>query len=153
MQNRRVGVRAVIWNEDGLFLALNNREEGDGQNDFWSIPGGGLDMGESLQDGLRREIVEELGVEPEIGDLLFIQQFVSPRDDCQEELEFFFHVKNSKDFEEIDLSKTKLGQKEIHDFGFFDPQSRRVLPLLLQQVDIEKAIKSGKTQIFSYLEP
>lgn len=151
MTDRRIGVRAVIWGEDGLFLALNNREEGDGQNDFWSIPGGGLDIGESLQKGLCREIIEELGVKPEIGDLLFIQQFLSSRDDCKEELEFFFHVKNHQDFLNIDLTKTKLGMKEIHDFGFFDPKTRPVKPLFLQQVDIKQAIRNGKTQVFSYL--
>ena len=52
-----------------------------------------LEMGESLLDGLRREMIEETGVKPEIGKLLFVQQFAdtnssSKHGDC-EQLEFF----------------------------------------------------------------
>lgn len=32
--------------------------------DTWSLPGGGLDHGEMPEDGIRRELQEELGVSP-----------------------------------------------------------------------------------------
>jgi len=151
MQDRRIGVRPIIWNGSGLFVVLLIREEGDGQNSYWCTPGGGLDLGESLQDGLRREVIEELGVEPKIGKLLFIQQFASPREECHEELEFFFHVENWQDFVEIDLSKTTHGVQEVHEYGFFDPSSRRILPSFLSKIDISAAIDSGEVQVISYL--
>ena len=53
----RVTVKAFITNEIGQVLVVR---EG---NDFWSLPGGGLDHGESQTDCLRREIMEELGVD------------------------------------------------------------------------------------------
>lgn len=52
----RVAVRALIVSDDKI-LAV---KEVDG--DWWAIPGGGVDYGESLKDCLLREIKEEIGV-------------------------------------------------------------------------------------------
>jgi 8-oxo-dGTP diphosphatase len=38
----------------------------------WSIPGGRLEHGEYLTDAVRREVLEETGVEVEVGELLGI---------------------------------------------------------------------------------
>ena len=55
-------------------------------------------MGEGLLDGLRREMIEETGVKPEIGKLLFIQQFAESGEQSahgpNEQLEFFFLITN-----------------------------------------------------------
>ena len=53
----RVAVRALIL-LDNKILAV---KEVDG-DDWWAIPGGGVDYGESLKDCLLREIKEEIGV-------------------------------------------------------------------------------------------
>ncbi|HSP54469.1 MAG TPA: NUDIX domain-containing protein [Dehalococcoidia bacterium] len=37
-----------------------------GGQDFWCLPGGRVDFGESAEEAMRREIIEELGVEPRI---------------------------------------------------------------------------------------
>ena len=36
----------------------------------WSLPGGRLELGESLADGVRREVREETGIEVEVGPLV-----------------------------------------------------------------------------------
>ena len=53
----RVAVRALIVSNSRV-LAV---KESDG-DDWWAIPGGGVDYGESLKDCLLREITEEVGV-------------------------------------------------------------------------------------------
>lgn len=38
--------------------------------DQWSIPGGTLELGESIQEGVRRELLEETGIEVQVGELI-----------------------------------------------------------------------------------
>lgn len=53
----RVAVRALIISNDRVLVV----KEIDGGN-WWAIPGGGVDYGESLKDCLLREIKEEVGI-------------------------------------------------------------------------------------------
>lgn len=52
----RVVAKALIQDPEGKILVVK-----EGQ-DFWSLPGGGLEHGESAQDCLKREIQEEIGL-------------------------------------------------------------------------------------------
>jgi ADP-ribose pyrophosphatase YjhB (NUDIX family) len=114
---------------------------------FYSTIGGGLDDGESLIDGVIREVVEETGVMPKVGKLLCIQQYADKNDN----LEFFFHVTNTEDFKIIDLSKTTHGMEEIAEFGFFNPSDVRVLPDFLNDFSVEELVNSDEVKIFNYL--
>lgn len=134
MDKRRIGVRAVIY-KDGKILAVKHKSKTGGAKDFWAIPGGGLDPGEPLEAGLKREIYEELGIEVVPGRLLFIQQFTSPRVDCDEELEFFFLVDNPEAFETIDYSGTSHGMEELARCEFIDPANELVLPRFISEVN------------------
>lgn len=42
---------------------------------FTKFPGGGLEFGEGLADGLKREFLEELSLEIEVGELFFVNDF------------------------------------------------------------------------------
>lgn len=60
-----VGVGAVIVDEGGRVLLVKRRFEPlAGQ---WSLPGGAVDVGETLAACVRREMLEETGLEVEIG--------------------------------------------------------------------------------------
>lgn len=62
----RVVAKALIINEHGKILVVK-----EGQ-DFWSLPGGGLEHGESAQNCLKREIKEEIGIDNvEIGEIAY----------------------------------------------------------------------------------
>lgn len=56
----RVGLAVFIWH-NGKFI-VQQRTGSHGAN-TWSIPGGHLEFGESWEDCVRREAMEEVGVE------------------------------------------------------------------------------------------
>lgn len=63
----RIGVGAVIFRDDHVLLIRRGKAPFKGQ---WSIPGGGLEFGEKLEEGVRREVREETAVEVEITALI-----------------------------------------------------------------------------------
>ena len=44
----------------------------------WSLPGGKLEFGERIEDGLRREVREESGLEVEVGSLIEVVEALDP---------------------------------------------------------------------------
>lgn len=51
----------VLLRADGLFL-LTSRPEGKVYAGYWEFPGGKLEFGETVEQALRRELHEELGI-------------------------------------------------------------------------------------------
>lgn len=70
LEERRA-VRALILTPERETLLFRLRPPGETKC-FWIAPGGGLDQGETIEDGLKRELREELGlVEFRIGALVW----------------------------------------------------------------------------------
>ena len=151
---RRVNVRGVIVNDKGeLFCQRLTARNSDGR-DFWCTPGGGLDLGEEITDGLKREMIEETGISPEIGSLLFIQQFAESGENSahgpNEQLEFFFHITNWQDYETINLEATSHGVAEIAECGFVDPKTTHILPANLREMDLDAVIaQAGNVAVYT----
>lgn len=146
-KERRVTVRGIIYKDGKLFA--QQLKSSDGVREYWCTPGGGLDPGESLTDGLHREMIEETGVAPRIGNLLYVQQY---QDDEKEFLEFFFHIQNPDDYHMVDLAATSHGMIEIEHCEFVDPGAVTLLPAFLQTADIAGAIRGDQPVIVqSYL--
>lgn len=60
-----VSVAAAIFDDSGESVLLIKRRD----NGSWEPPGGVLELDETIEDGLRREVREETGAEIEVGPL------------------------------------------------------------------------------------
>ena len=68
----RLGAYAVIVRDEHVLLALWNEPEVP----TWTLPGGGVELHESPEEGVVREVREETGYDVELGALLGVDAFV-----------------------------------------------------------------------------
>ena len=80
-----VGVGAVIVDDDKVLLVKRGREPLAGQ---WSLPGGAVEVGETLEACLVRELREETGLEVEVGPV--IEVFDRITRDAEGRVEYHF---------------------------------------------------------------
>lgn len=60
-------VSAIVPDDDGRILLIRRTD-----NNYWSIPGGGLEPGESVSQAVAREVMEETGIACEVTGLIGI---------------------------------------------------------------------------------
>ena len=68
-----VSVGAVVWRGEDVLLIRRARAPFEGH---WSIPGGKVEFGETLEDALVREVREETGVEIALTGLIGVYQSI-----------------------------------------------------------------------------
>ena len=72
MEREQIRVVAAELEQDGLFL-ITQRRAGAIFPNLWEFPSGRVEAGESDEEALRRELIERLDAEIEVGDVsLFI---------------------------------------------------------------------------------
>ena len=72
----RVSVKAVIIENGRLLVTRNVTRNTDEDGDFYLLPGGGQEPGESLPEALRRECREEVGADVEVHDLVLVRDYI-----------------------------------------------------------------------------
>ena len=91
----RNAVRAVII-RDGKLLVLKKT---DGS---YTLPGGAHDLGETLEQGLQRECLEEIGTEVQINRLAYVGDYFKPKQSVppstRHQVEFLFDCSVSDDY-------------------------------------------------------
>ncbi len=119
---------AIVLDERGRVLLLKHRfRVGSG----WGIPGGFLEKGEQPEDGLRRELCEEIGLELGVVELLFARTLRRPQ-----QLELHYRCRARA------VKEVRPRSQEIISAGWFAPDQ---LPPELssdQRRLIERAIKT-----------
>jgi len=142
-KNIIVKVRGIIIHDNKLLIVRHK------QSKFTALPGGHLEYGEDVITCLERELVEELGVKPEIGRLLYISTFMGKEKD--EYVEFFFEVKNGEKYLNIDgLERTHA--HELAEILWVSPDNDiKILPEQFNEDFKDNKIFEGETKFINEL--
>lgn len=68
-----VAVGVALVSDDKILLIKRGQEPNKG---LWAVPGGKVKLGEELKEAARREILEETGLEVEIGDVVWVGEII-----------------------------------------------------------------------------
>jgi ADP-ribose pyrophosphatase YjhB (NUDIX family) len=108
--------RVLLLKHDGLW--------DDGP--FWSPPGGAVEFGEALEEGVRREFEEEAGLEVRVGELAYVLDFVRPP---LHAVSFYFRVYAEGGLADLERTLRTGTDPELAGDGIQLLQDARFVPL------------------------
>lgn len=110
-----VRVEAVIFNSRGELLLARHRKKGE---NYWVLPGGHIEFGESMESALQREIHEELHLpSADIMELYFTDEYIEhPK---RHVIKVGFRVALRDD--EIASIRVEPGKESIDSVQLFNP--------------------------------
>ena len=127
-------VTAAVRDEHGRLLLIHKID-----NDFWALPGGAMDLGESVTDAAVREVAEETGVDVQITGLVGLYTdpgHVMAYDDGEVRQEFSvcFHARALGGEPRQDGTETKAAQwvepGEVDNLSIHSSMRRRITDAL-----------------------
>lgn len=127
----RIRVAALIRNSKGEIFLIKQRKK---NKDYWLLPGGGIEFGESATIALERELKEELNLDTKTSKFLLLNESIDPKGD-RHLLQLVFEVEVKYFNPSIPKS-----EKAIVEFAFHSVES--VLELELRP-DIKSYFKES----------
>lgn len=107
-----VRVYGLLINElNHLLVADEVFKNGNRSTKF---PGGGLELGEGTRDGLKREFMEECGVDVEIGEHFYTTDYFVPSFfDTESQIISIYYIVKSNHWQQIKVSHKKFDFVEV----------------------------------------
>ena len=75
MNEPRIRVSGIL-KKDNEILFVKHRKN---KKEYYLLPGGGVDFGESFEAALKREFMEEVNIEIKVKDLVFVSEGIDPK--------------------------------------------------------------------------
>jgi 8-oxo-dGTP diphosphatase len=72
------GVGAIVWKDGRILLVKRGKEPNRGK---WTVPGGVVELGETLHEALKREVREECSIDIEVEKVLDMFDAITRDDD------------------------------------------------------------------------
>jgi 8-oxo-dGTP diphosphatase len=115
----RVAVSALLFDEQCRILLAHRRNI-----DWWNLPGGGMELGETVEDAVRREVREETGLDVEVEQLVGV--YSKPQ---KQEIVLTFRCRK--------ISGVLVETAESRECRYFVPDDlpRNTLPKHRQRID------------------
>jgi len=134
------GVGAIVVSSKGILLARRDKPPGKG---LWSIPGGGVELGENQKESVIREVLEETGVECEVLKLVSTVDLITL--DGSEAVEFHFLLNHYLARALTNVTKPEFPDGEV---GWFHPDE---LPDDMVNQEIIDLLSSVKDLVFELM--
>ena len=129
----RVTVKALVVKDGKIFLIKESPE----LSGKWELPGGGLDFGEEIHEGLKREVEEEMGVKVKsIEDRpMYVWTW---RYENKRNMDWYYSlvVAYKVEFENLDFKTTE----ECEEIGWFSKEELENIELCWQTNGLKKVL-------------
>ncbi|GAB4113219.1 MAG: NUDIX hydrolase [Spirochaetota bacterium] len=103
----RIRVAGLVVEENKILMIAHKK----GSEIYWLLPGGGVEYQESLDEALKREFREELGLTVKVGDIALIADSIEPNGKR--------HIINIVFWCNIENQSIRLGKEKIlYDFSY-----------------------------------
>lgn len=143
----RTATKAIIIKDGKILLNKYHRKD-----TYYTLPGGGQDHNEDLKSNLKRECLEEIGAEVEVGELLFVREFIADHHNPPENRTGYHQVNIifecellSEDFQTPSQpDPNQIGSEWVEIENLMD---FKLYPLSLRQ-HIIKYYKTGESAIY-----
>lgn len=137
MQPIRVSVKAIILDNNRI-LTCRNRDSAGG--DWYILPGGGQNPGESLPDALKRECLEEIGAKVKVGQIRLVRDYIGRNHEFAQwdpdvhQVEIMFECQLQGDYDPTvghspDVNQTGVAWLEIEELS-----RHRIYPEALRDI-------------------
>ncbi|GAC1401217.1 MAG: hypothetical protein NVS4B12_10960 [Ktedonobacteraceae bacterium] len=126
----RIGVYALIFREQEILLALRR------DIDWWNLPGGGLEIGETVEEGVCREVREETGLVVEVDHLVGV--YSKPQ---KQEIVLTFLCRT--------LGGTLTSTEESRECRYFSPEAMPANTLPKHRQRVMDVLRNAKHAILS----
>lgn len=109
----RVAVGAVVTYKDKVLLVLRGQPPA---KDMWAIPGGSVNLGETLQAAAEREVLEETGLTIKAGEVIYTFDAIL-RDEAGR-VQYHYVILDLKS-EVLDPSQPLQAADDVYDAAWF----------------------------------
>ncbi|WP_246066813.1 NUDIX domain-containing protein [Paenibacillus koleovorans] len=99
-------VTGILVEDGKLLLVKHSKPVAPGR--FWSLPGGKLERGETLETGMLREMKEETGLDVQLGSLLYVCD--KPEEEVSR-IHFLFQLKRTS--EDVQVPSNEFDENAI----------------------------------------
>lgn len=113
--NFSLGVGGVLWHDDKVLLVQRGQNPGKG---MWTIPGGYVNLGESIGEAIIREIQEETGIKAQPLSIICLRDRPAEKHDTY--IIFLMQFQGGN---------LQAQPEEVSDLGFFTLKECYTLPL------------------------